>query len=252
MKSYIFAGFCYLFLYLPIAVLIIFSFNSKGFPSKWDHFTFQWYYELFSEVELWDSFFNSLIVACSSSMLSVVMGALLIFLHINGGKVHKFIPLFYGNLIIPETILAMSLISFFAMFHIPLGIGTIIVSHTIIGLGFVVPIVFMRYKELDPRLIEASRDLGANSMQTFLKILLPLLRPALIATGLLVFVISFDDFVLSYFCSGTSFQTLSIYLVSSIRFGISPVVNALATLLLLLTSILIMIFFSPKVRTRVF
>jgi len=252
MKSYILATLTYLFLYLPITVLIVFSFNSKGFPSHWDHFTLHWYSQLFQETALWNSFFNSLTVASISSLLSVTMGALLIFLHVNGGRVGKFIPLFYGNLIIPETILAMSLVAFFAMFHIPLGLPTLVVSHTIIGLGFVVPIVYLRYKELDPRLVEASYDLGANYFQTYVKILLPLLRPALIATGLLVFVISFDDFVLSYFCSGTSFQTLSIYLVSSLRFGISPVVNALAAFLLLLTSALVFIFFSPKVKTRVF
>lgn len=252
MKSYIAAIFAYLFLYIPIIVLIVFSFNSKSFPSAWDHFTLHWYYKLFEDVELWESFFNSLTVASISTTIAVTMGALLIFLHANGGKIEKYIPLFYGNLIIPETILAMSLISFFALFKVPLGLPTLIVAHTLLGLGFVVPIVYMRYKELDPRLKEASMDLGASSFQTYRKIILPLIRPALIATGLLVFVLSFDDFVFSYFCSGTSFQTLSMYLVSSIKFGISPVVNALATILLGITSILIMIFFSPKVRTRVF
>ncbi|MBI5274287.1 MAG: ABC transporter permease [Chlamydiales bacterium] len=252
MKGYIAATLTYLFLYIPIAVLIVFSFNSRGFPASWDHFTLQWYQKLFQEPDLWTSFLNSLIVSSLATLLSVTMGALLIFLHANGGKISNFIPLFYGNLIIPETILAMSLISFFAMLHIPLGIHTLVVGHTLLGLGFVIPIVFLRYSELDPRLKEASMDLGATSFQTFRKIILPLMRPALIASGLLVFVISFDDFILSYFCSGSSFQTLSIYLVSSLRFGISPVVNALATLLLILTSTLVMIFFSPKVRTRVF
>lgn len=252
MKSYLLATLTYLFLYIPIAVLVVFSFNSKGFPSSWDHFTLEWYHKLFQERELWESFFNSLLVSTISTFLSILMGTMLIFLHANGGKISKVIPLFYGNLVIPETILAMSLISFFAMLHIPLGLPTLIVGHTILGLGFVIPIIFLRYSELDPKLQEASLDLGASTLQTFSKITLPLLRPALIASGLLVFVISFDDFIISYFCSGSSFQTLSIYLVSSLRFGISPVVNALATLLLILTSVLVMVFFSPKVRTRVF
>ncbi len=252
MKSYLLATITYLFLYIPIAVLVVFSFNSKTFPSSWDHFTLQWYHNLFQEKELWASFFNSLLVSSLSTLLSIIMGTLLIFLHANGGKISKIIPLFYGNLVIPETILAMSLISFFALLHIPLGLPTLIVGHTILGLGFVIPVIFLRYSELDPKLQEASLDLGANSLQTFRKITLPLLRPALIASGLLVFMISFDDFIISYFCSGSSFQTLSIYLISSIRFGISPVVNALATILLILTSTLVMIFFSPKVRTRVF
>lgn len=252
MKSYILATLTYLFLYIPIAVLVVFSFNSKGFPSSWDHFTLEWYHKLFQEKELWGSFFNSLLVSTITTFLSILMGTMLIFLHANGGRISKVIPLFYGNLVIPETILAMSLISFFSMLHIPLGLPTLIVGHTILGLGFVIPIIFLRYSELDPKLQEASLDLGASTLQTFNKITLPLLRPSLIASGLLVFVISFDDFIISYFCSGSSFQTLSIYLVSSLRFGISPVVNALATLLLILTSVLVMAFFSPKVRTRVF
>jgi ABC-type spermidine/putrescine transport system permease subunit II len=121
-----------------------------------------------------------------------------------------------------------------------------------LGLGFVIPIVYTRYLELDPKLQEASLILGASPRKTFFKITLPLLKPSLIATAVLIFIISFDDFIVTYFCSGTAFQTLSIYLFSTIRTGISPVVNALSVFLIGLTSLLIMYFFSPKVKTRVF
>lgn len=184
--------------------------------------------------------------------MSLFLGACLIFFQSSGGKVKKFIPLFYGSLVIPETILAVGLIGYFSMLHIPLGLVTLIVSHTVIGLGFAIPILFIRYLGLDSRLKEASLVLGASPRQTFFRITLPLLKPTMIASGLLIFVISFDDFILSYFCSGTEVQTLSIYLVNSLRFGISPVVNALSALLLLLTAILALIFFSPKIRTRIF
>lgn len=242
----------YLFLYVPIFVLILYSFNSKGFPSPWESFTLDWYRELFQSTELWESFATSLIVALASTGLSLTMGVMLIFFQACGGKIGRYLPLFYGNLVIPETLLAVSLISYFSMLHIPLGLPTLIVSHTVLGIGFVIPILYVRYRDLDPRLHEASLVLGASPLQTFFKITLPLLRPAMIATGMLVFVISFDDFILSYFCSGTSTQTLSLYLISSIRYGISPVVNALSTLMLLITSGLVMLFFSPKIRARIF
>ena len=100
------ATFSYLFLYVPILILIIFSFNAKSFPAPWDHFTFSWYHELFSTKEIWVSFSNSLVVATASTFLSLGMGVFLIFFRAAGGEIRKVIPLFYGNLIIPETMLA--------------------------------------------------------------------------------------------------------------------------------------------------
>lgn len=243
--------FSYLFLYLPILILIVFSFNTRSFPSPWDGFTLKWYQELFGSSTLWNSFINSLSVAIISTSLSLLLGILLIFFRAQGGKIQKALPLFYGNLIIPETMLAISLLSYFTLFKVELGITTLIVAHTVLGLGFVIPILYTRFLQLDKRLTEASEALGASSLQTFIKITLPLLRPTLLATGLLIFILSFDDFILSYFCAGTSIQTLSLYLLSTLRAGVSPIVNALSTILLLLSSILVMLFFSPKIRSRI-
>ena len=242
----------YLFLYIPIVILFVFSFNSKAFPAQWESFTLTWYQELFNSLALWASFKNSLIVATLSTALSLSMGILLMYFRANGGRISKFLPLFYGSLIIPETVLAISLLTFFSLFNIPLGLTSIVFSHAVLGLGFVIPIVYTRFLELDPRLQEASLILGASPTATFFKITLPLLRPSLIATGVLIFIISFDDFIVTYFCSGTAFQTLSIYLFSTIRTGISPVVNALSVFLFALTSLLAMCFFSPKIKTKVF
>lgn len=241
----------YLFLYLPILILIIFSFNTKAFPAPWDQFTFKWYHELFHSSALWRSFTYSLVVAAASTSLSLVMGLLLIFFRAQGGRVQKTLPLFYGNLIIPETMLAISLLSYFTLFKIELGIPTLIVSHTVLGLGFVIPILYTRYLQLDNRLTEASEILGASPFQTFIKVTLPFLRPNLLATGLLIFILSFDDFILAYFCAGTSVQTLSLYLLSMLRSGISPIVNALSTLLLLLSALLAILFFSRKSQSQI-
>ncbi len=241
----------YLFLYVPIIILVVFSFNSKPFPGAWESFTVTWYKALFASPSLWESFKNSLIVATLSTLLSLAMGTLLIFFRASGGRISKFLPMFYGNLVIPETVLAVSLLAYFSIFQVPLGLPTVVVSHTVLGLGFTIPILYTRYKELDPKLVEASLILGASPMQSFFKITLPLLKPTLISTGLLIFIISFDDFIVAYFSSGTSFQTLSIYLFATIRAGISPVVNALSSVLLVLTSILVTFFFSPKLKTRI-
>ncbi|MCB1106623.1 MAG: ABC transporter permease subunit, partial [Chlamydiia bacterium] len=243
--------FSYLFLYLPILILVIFSFNTKSFPSPWEHFTLRWYHDLFHSSALWRSFMNSLIVASFSTSLSLLLGIFLIFFRAQGGRIQKALPLFYGNLIIPETMLAISLLSYFTLFKVEMGMTTLIVAHTVLGLGFVIPILYTRYLQLDQNLSEASEALGANPLQTFFKITLPLLRPTLLATGLLIFILSFDDFILSYFCAGTSIQTLSLYLLSTLRSGVSPIVNALSAILLLLSSLLVMLFFSPKIRSRI-
>ncbi|HPE84583.1 MAG: ABC transporter permease [Chlamydiia bacterium] len=242
----------YLFLYVPIVVLIVFSFNSKSFPAPWDSFTFHWYHELFHSKDLWVAFSNSLVIALTSTFISLTMSVLLIFFRASGGKVGKFLALYYGNLIIPETVLAVGLLGYFTMLNIPLGMPTLIAAHTVLGLGFVIPVLYSRYVSLDPRLVEASLDLGASPLQTFFKITLPLLRPSMIATGLLIFIISFDDFILSYFCAGSNIQTLSLYLLAVIRSGLSPVVNALSAVLFLFSCGLVMLFFSPKIRSRIF
>lgn len=244
----------YLFLYVPIVVLLVFSFNMEGFPSPWKGFTLKWYHELFQATHLWASFLNSLIVAVCSTAISLTMGIFLIFYAAQGGRIGTFLAYFYGNLVIPETVLAVSLLGFFTLIAIPLGLITLVLAHTVLGLGFVIPIIYARFLELDYRMTEASLVLGATPVQTFFKVTLPLMRPSLIVTGLLVFIISFDDFILSYFCAGSTSQTLSLFILSMLRSGISPIVNALSAVLLLFSSILVLLFFtfSQKTRTRIF
>jgi spermidine/putrescine transport system permease protein len=247
-------SFTYLFLYVPLIVLLVFSFNTEGFPSPWQGFTLKWYQELFKATHLWASFMNSLIVAFCATGISLTMGIFLLFYAAQGGRIGKFLTLFYGNLVIPETVLAVSLLGFFTLVSIPLGLTTLILAHTVLALGFVIPIVYARFVELDYRMTEASLVLGATPIQTFFKVTLPLLRPSLIVSGLLVFIISFDDFILSYFCAGSTSQTLSLYILSMLRSGISPIVNALSAVLLLFSCILVLLFFwiSHKTRTRIF
>lgn len=242
----------FLFLYLPIIVLLVFSFNAEAFPSPWKSFSWKWYGELFRAPYLWQSFANSLIIAVSATCISLFLGVCFIFYLAQGGRIRRYISLYYGNLVIPETVLAVALLGFFTTLSIPLGLLTLVLAHTVLGVGFTIPMLHARYQEMDPRMTEASLDLGATPLQAFFTVTLPFLRPSLIATGLLVFILSFDDFILAYFCAGSSSQTLSLYILSMLRTGICPVVNALSAVLFLLSGLFALLFFSLQSRAKVF
>lgn len=231
----------YLFLYIPIFVLVVFSFNDNGITQDWVGFTTGWYTDLFDSIELWDALKNSLTIAFSAVILSLSIGSMVIFF---GSRivVQRLLILFYGSLAMPEIVLAVGLLSFFSYFSVSLGSITLIVGHTLLGLGYVIPILHDRFSELDVNLIEASYDLGATKQQTFFKIIIPLLTPALIAAGLLVFIISLDDFIISFFCAGASVQTLPLYIFSVIRTGASPMINALSAIMLVVSSIFVLLF----------
>ncbi len=233
----------YLFLYIPMFILIAYSFNDNPTGFKWLGFTLKWYSKLWFDTQIWHAFGNSVIVACSAVVLSVGMSALFIFF---GSRryVSRALPLFYLNLAIPEIVLAVGLMSLFYFLDVSLSLTTLIASHTILGLGYVFPLMYNRYRDLDTKYVEASLDLGATRWQTFQRIILPLLYPSMSAGALLVFIISFDDFILSFFCSGGSTQTLPMYIFAVIRSGASPVVSALSTILLLGSGVLVLLFLS--------
>lgn len=242
--------FIYAFLYIPIVVLVIFSFNYAPFPAPWSGATLHWYFELMHAHQLWRALYTSFTVAVSATLISCALSLALVYYCFYQPRIQRLIFLFYGSLVIPEVVLAVGLLSFFTWYTIPLGMITLIIAHSVFALGYMVPLVFVRYQEIDHRLIEASLDLGASLRQTFLKVVVPLLLPTLIGAGLLVFVLSLDDFILSYFCAGGSAQTISLYILSMLRSGVSPIVNALSTVMLLVSSILVAVFCSLQVRSR--
>lgn len=237
----------YAFLFIPIIVLIAFSFNDSAFSHTWKGFTTTWYWQLWESTEVWDALQNSLIVAAGTVIASLTMGFLIV---VCGSYTFlgRTLVMFYGSLAAPEIVTAVSLLSFFTLFKIPLGLVTLIAAHTVMGLGYVVPVLHARFAELDYNLIEASLDLGASRWQTYRSIVVPLMAPALLSVGLLVFIISWDDFIISFFCSGGSAQTLPMYVFSMIRSGPTPVVNALSTLLLIITGLCVTTFLSFKTR----
>lgn len=237
----------YLFLYIPIVVLVLFSFNASEIPFVWQGFSLKWYYALWQSHDIWLALQNSLIVAFSTVALSLAIGILFVFY---GSRtwLGKFFIMFYASLATPEIVLAVGLLSLFSFFSVPLGLPALIAGHTLIGLGYVIPILHARYEELDKRYLEASLDLGATETQSLIKVMIPLLMPAILASALLVFVLSLDDFIISFFCSGGSTQTLPIYIFMMIRTGATPVVNALSTLLLVISSLLVLLFSSLKIK----
>ncbi|MCL4229263.1 ABC transporter permease [Candidatus Dependentiae bacterium] len=244
-------GITYTMLYIPIIILIVFSFNDAEMSFVWKGFSWRWYQALFQSVEVWNALYNSLIVACSSVVLSLILGVLFVF-YSAGTRLNRLVVAFYGTLAAPEIVLAIGLLSLFSFFGVPLGMVTLIAGHTLLGLGYVVPMVYDRFSELDYRLMEASLDLGATRTQTFFRIIVPLLSPALLAAALLVFIISLDDFLISFFCAGASTLTLPMYIFSVLRTGATPLVNALSTLLLCVSSLCVLIFSSLRVKSQLF
>lgn len=243
-------SFTYIFLYIPIIVLVLFSCNAAPFPAPWHSFTLHWYKELFHTPQVWLSLANSCIVAFCATVFSIAMSIGLIFYDIKTKKLQRYLLFFYGIIIVPELVFAVGLLSFFSFFEVPLSLPTLIVAHTILGLGYAVPLIYTRFLEMDRRLIEASLDLGATTGQTFIKVIIPFLKPSCMAAAVLIFIISFDDFIIAFFCAGSDAQTLSLYIFSMIRAGISPMINALSTLLLVASSFLVFAFCSLNNRSR--
>lgn len=238
-----FVSLLYLFLYIPLTILTIFSFNAGELRFDWSGFTTTWYKALWQSTEVWHALQTSLIVAGAAVFLCLSMGSFFVFF---GSRimVRRMLLLFYGNLMLPEIVLAVGLMSLFYFSYVPLSITTLIASHTVLGLGYVVPIIYDRYRELDKRYVEAALDLGSTAWQTFYLVVLPLLAPSLLVSALLVFIISFDDFVLSFFCASGATQTLPMYIFALIRSGSSPIVGALSTVLLLVSGIVVLIMFA--------
>lgn len=231
----------YLFLYLPILVLILFSFNTSGSSYRWAGFTMHWYAELLSSSELWHVLKNTFIVSIVSATLSVIMSMLFVYYGSMLGLL-RLIPLFLGVVALPDIIIAVSLLTLFISWHVNLGFITLIVGHTLLGLGFAVPLIATRFQVIDRYLLEAAMDLGATQGQTLLRVVIPLLFPSLITAFLLVFMVSLDDFLIAFFCSSSSTQTLSLYVFSLIRSGSSPLINALSTLILVASSLFVLLY----------
>lgn len=231
-----FVGLVYLFLYLPIFILILFSFNEGDFAAGWVGFSLRWYEIMFENQEILSALSASLIVATSSVILSLLLGTSAVIAARWLGA-HRLLSFFYLSILVPDILLGIGLLCLFSTFAFPLGYKSLIIGHTVVGLGFVVPIVSTRFAQIDPVLTEASLDLGATRWQTVRYVIFPLLMPGLMASALLVFTLSLDDFVISFFCSGVHITTLSVYVYQQVRDMVDPTINAISTCMLVVSSL---------------
>lgn len=249
----IFVSLVFLFLYIPIIMLVFSSFQENLFlPISLKSLSLKWYYNLFKSPEILRSFYISIIVGVSSTLLSLFIALSLIYYNLKTGLGKKLLYIFYLNIIFPEIVIAVALLTFLSYLNINLSLFTLIIAHTILILGYIIPIIYNRYLSINKNIIEASLDLGASLTQTFFKIIIPSLMPAIFASSLLAFILSFDDFVLSFFLSQGQTQTLSLFIYSLIRSGTSPVINALSTIMIILSSFLVMLFCSLNTKTKIF
>lgn len=226
------------FIYTPIAVLIILSFNDGGSPTLWTGFSFKWYAALLRNQDILGAALNTLIVAVSSTIIATILGTLLaVGMETRRRKGRALEAFVFSPMIIPDIVLAIALLSFFSMLNIPLGLYTIVLAHVVFNIAFVSSVVRARLKRFDWTLTEASADLGASNVTTFRRITLPLILPAVVAGALLAFTLSVDEFIIAFFTSGAGREstTLPMQIFAMVRFGVTPELNALATMFMLVS-----------------
>jgi len=236
------------FLYLPIGVLVVYSFNRSRLNVLWEGFTLHWYAELWHNRPLLGALENSLVIAAIVTAVSLVLGTtgawLLYRYRFRGHRmIHALVSL---PIIMPEIIIGISLLTFFAAIALPLGFTTVVIAHVTFSFPFVLIAVQARLVGLDPALEEAALDLGATPLQAFRYIIVPLLRPAWVAGGLMAFTLSLDELVVTYFTASARSVTLPLKIYGLAKIGLNPMLNALSALLIGVT--LIALLFSSHVR----
>ena len=241
--SHLFLGIVLTVMYLPIILLVVYSFNESKISSVWGGFSFKWYQQLFQDEQMFEALWNSIVLGVLSSVCAAVLGTLGAFgmSKIKCRANHVMEYLVTLPIMIPEIILAMVFLAFFSLLGLPFGMTTLVLGHT----AFCVPYVFMLVKAslvgMDTSLAEAARDLGATEVQVFRDITLPLVAPAIASGMVLSFAMSFDDVIISLFVTGVNVNTLPIRVYTQIKTGVTPEINALCTLMLAATLVLVAI-----------
>ena len=231
----------YAFLHVPILVLVAFSFNDSKFSASWVGFTLDWYDRLLERPDILRGLKASLVVGGVSTVISAVLGtlvALALARHRFRGRT-AFEGFLYVPIVTPEIVVGISLLILFALVKMPLGLTTITIAHVAFSLSFVVIVVLARLDGMDQHLEEAAMILGADEITTFWKVTVPQLWPGILAGALLAFTMSFDDFVITSFVSGSGSSTLPIVVYGMVRRNIEPSINAISTIILLVTTALI-------------
>jgi spermidine/putrescine transport system permease protein len=245
------AALVYVFLYAPILIVVIYAFNGGRQVLNWEGFSTKWFGEALSDPTITEPLKNSLVIGVSNALIACVLGtALALALSRMGRRLRAPIDaLVYMTLVTPEIVFGISALIFFVQAGVPLGLKTILIAHVVFNTSVVALIVRARVVGMGEAYEEASYDLGAGPISTFRQVTLPRLAPAILAGGLLAFTFSFDDFITSFFVSGAGTTTLPLRIFSSLRFGISPIVNATAVMILVVTLAAVVIAYLVLRRT---
>ncbi|MBW8011545.1 MAG: ABC transporter permease [Chloroflexi bacterium] len=244
LKQWLFNGYAslfYLFLYAPIFVLVLYSFNKSRFPTYWTGFTLEWYKILFNDHLIGSALKNTLIVSISSTIIATIIGTMVSV----GIERYRFRAksavdgLLFMPIIIPDIAMAIMLVVFYNLIHMDLGLYTIIISHIAFNISFVAIIVRARMASLSSTMEEAASDLYANEWNAFWRVTFPLLIPGILGGALFAFTLSLDDYVITNFTSGPGSTTLPIRIIGMTRRNITPEINALSTMMLLTAMLLV-------------
>ncbi|NFD76458.1 extracellular solute-binding protein [Clostridium botulinum] len=241
--SKIYATLVYAFLYLPIIVLIVFSFNKSKLNATFTGFTLDWYKNLINNTQILEALKNSLVIAFISTFFAVIIGTLAAI----GMYRYKFKGkgamegLLYIPVVIPEIVMGISMLAFFSSLNLPAGIITLILAHITFCISYVIIVVRARLDGFDAALEEAAQDLGATPWQTLTKVTLPVIAPGIISGALLAFTLSLDDVIISFFAAGPDSNTLPLKIFSMVKFGVTPEINALSTVMMVFTLSMVVI-----------
>ncbi len=231
------------FLYIPLAVMVVYSFNASRFSMDWKGFSGEWYLQLWNNTGLLTAALNSLVVAVVSATLSTVLGTLIAFTLTRWRFPSRRVigATLFVMMMSPDIVIAISLLVLFMLLGLPLGFGTLVLAHVTLCLPFVAIVVQGKLHGFDPVFIEAARDLGAGDFAVFRYIVVPLVTPAVLAGWLLSFTLSLDDVVISFFTTGPTFEVLPLRIYSMVRLGFKPEINALCTIMMAITSLAVII-----------
>ncbi|HEY7786933.1 MAG TPA: ABC transporter permease [Casimicrobiaceae bacterium] len=234
------AVFAYAFLYVPLAIVVVYSFNDSRLNAEWVGFTLDWYRALAADREMLTAAGNSLAIGVVASLVSTVLGTMA------GVAMHRYrlrlLPiLILAPIAIPEILMGVSLLIFFVLLNFTLGLVSVALAHIAFCIGFVAIVVRARLAGMDETLTEAARDCGASPGNAFRYVTLPLIMPGVVAGALMAFTLSIDDFVITFFTAGAGTVTLPLQIYSMIKISVTPEVNAVSTLLMLLTLLLIVL-----------
>ncbi|QGX41367.1 ABC transporter permease subunit [Permianibacter aggregans] len=248
--SWTWLGLGFAFLYMPMVLMVVYSFNESRLVTVWSQFSTKWYVELFNDTRMLEAAFTSLKIGVATATFAVLLGTLAAIVITRMGRFHGktfFQMLMTAPLVMPEVITGLSLLLLFVamkqFFGWPEGLGmtTVWIAHVTFTSAFTTVVVSSRLREVDNSIEEAARDLGAPPLKVFFVITLPIIAPALVSAWLLAFTLSIDDLVISSFVAGPGSTTLPMVVFSSVRLGVSPKINALATIVIGIVSVGIII-----------